>query len=379
MSLVYYLIDDDLGEEYIDELKNTYQASSKLNFTKISSFSESMKENCLVVVQYSSANLNLCRSYPGYFLFLVEQDEATFLKPLVELCNDEFSGIIGVADIKQPVELCFPMLNQFFSSSTSVEDEGQKKMHDMGKKLDELVSNSLTELHRVKKLHEHIVPLRSSKFKGVELFSKYFAGQSSGGDFFDVIESGGSVLLLLASTPSYVFSSVVLTNFIQLKERYRGVEQLDEFLDSCVAEMRSLSGNSIINDFEVLLANIDTSTLQIKGRIFGKIDVISEKARQVESNQFPVDKPFYEKAKFSFELERGERVLILSPGIHKNCDGIINGEEYIRFVQNNMGEQPKNLFNEIFFQLKKDVEGDFLKHDATVILLEVDTNVIHKI
>ncbi|MEI8347989.1 MAG: hypothetical protein WCG27_11020 [Pseudomonadota bacterium] len=68
--------------------------------------------------------------------------------------------------------------------------------------------------------------------------------------------------------------------------------------------------------------------------------------------------------------------MIISPGVRANCGGILGGLELVDFFREQFNKRPSDLFNELFFQLKSNKTGDFLKNDATAIFLGVDKNVI---
>ena len=74
-------------------------------------------------------------------------------------------------------------------------------------------------------------------------------------------------------------------------------------------------------------------------------------------------------------MERGERQLILSSGFVKNWELITPSfmiEELL--IKDNM--KSLDILDEIFFSIKKDSLDDYLKYDASAIILEAHKNAI---
>jgi hypothetical protein len=61
-----------------------------------------------------------------------------------------------------------------------------------------------------------------------------------------------------------------------------------------------------------------------------------------------------------------------------------NSKEYLSdvplndFIVDNYSKSPRNFLSEVFYQLKKDSESDFLTYDSAVVVLEVDTHVMYE-
>src|SRR5690606_21248150 len=99
----------------------------------------------------------------------------------------------------------------------------------------------LAELHRLKRLHERLVPLRGEKLKGLSIHSKFAAGESAGGEFFDTVAREREVLILLASSRSYIASSAILGHFEDLRAKNSfDLESLEKFVTSLSYELKKL-------------------------------------------------------------------------------------------------------------------------------------------
>lgn len=125
----------------------------------------------------------------------------------------------------------------------------------------------------------------------------------------------------------------------------------------------------------MFIAIINLKTLSIKGYNFGRIELISNKNEYLAGNNYNVDQPFFDLAAINLQLTRGEKMLVLSPGVRQNLNNIANNKDLVIFLKDQFSKGPKNLINEIFFQLKKNSKNDFLMYDASAICIEVDKNV----
>lgn len=250
-----------------------------------------------------------------------------------------------------------------------------------GGELSHATTLALDQLQRVKKLHEQIVPIRKEELKGMRLYSKFAAGESSGGEFYDVAKGDNELLFILSSTDSYLASSLILTHFDLLVDaKSWSKNRLEKFLSQLSVEIEALK---TVNDtkvkVELMLGRVNTSSFDFEGWHFGGGELIGSKKFYFAENHFPFNQSFFEKSFFTTKLNRGDVFVYLSPGIHKNSSGIIDGKEHRSFVRDLIQKGHKTLTNEIFFQLKKNCNGDFLPYDATMVYFEVDEHIMLKL
>ncbi len=250
-------------------------------------------------------------------------------------------------------------------------------VEDTQNHLGKVLEQSLLELQRVKKLHEKVVPMRQEKIKSVTVYSKFAAGFSSGGEFFDIKKSEKELIVMLTSTKSYVASSVILGHFEEFqKSGNASKEGIEDFLENLIDECRSLD---LIDrdDYELLqldIIRVDLRTYEYEGFHFGKGCYYSDGVKKIPSNTLPINENSFEESYFHGVLRRGQKLIYVSPGAFQNYSE--KGQE--GKIETVILEQFKNgareILNEAFFQLKKDNEEDFLKYDASIIYLEVDPN-----
>ncbi|MCO4793880.1 MAG: hypothetical protein KC493_09215 [Bacteriovoracaceae bacterium] len=307
-----------------------------------------------------------------FFLYfnLNELDES--LKEKINLLYTNAPHVTGLIDTSNPLEFHLPM----FASSIRERLESKLDLGNVTQQMNKIVGRSLAELQRLKRLHEKIVPMRNESFKGLSILSKFGAGESSGGEFFDIVKGDKEFLVLVTSSTSYVVSSMVLTHFeyFRDKESFSNAE-MEKFLTDLSADIRERGFESDERMAEIFLMRIDLNSLQIEGHQFGEFELKSIKGVHTKSNELPLDDMFFEKSYFKSKLDRGEKLLILSPGVFRNFQ-TRKQELKKNFYEGLFDLVPNQMINEIFFQMKKEVVGDFLNHDATVIYLEVDPNVI---
>lgn len=302
--------------------------------------------------------LLLDREAPA-FLMMEDQD--------IELNTPEGDGLIAL-DPTKPIKFHLPILR------TTLKGQMQSGKEKLGQNIEQLVSSSLRELKRIKRLHQALVPLREDKLKGLTVFSKYAAGEAPGGEFFDVIERDKDFLLVLSHSSSYVLTSMVISHISALRDS--GVfskESLEETLSLMMKDCSALVKES---DFDFFIMKVDMKSLDVIGHSFGGVRLYSNKKFSVPENEYPFSKPFLEKSFFSGKLERGGRYLTISPGLIRNCDGEIDGKDIGKFIKLRIDDSVHDVLNDLIYQLKKGRDESFLKFDATVILKEVDSNVI---
>ena len=131
----------------------------------------------------------------------------------------------------------------------------------------------------------------------------------------------------------------------------------------------------------MLTGILDLSTLELKGHVFGSFSVENSTLEKIfigkPSNSALLTQN-EEESSFSFNLERGERVLLSSPGLKKNWASEPR-ESLVLDVVMNRELKPLDVLDEIFFQMKKNSESGLLVNDSSAIILEVSKNVMVKV
>jgi hypothetical protein len=199
------------------------------------------------------------RDHKKYVIFYHSPNSLQNFESLNDLKN-----IIGFVDLGLTDKICTKNLERILNAN-SVED-----FVKIGEALNELIRNSVTELQRVRKIHEKLVPLRESDLKGVHLSAKFAAGESAGGEFFDYVKIGQELIFVASSTNSYVITSLVLNNFERLKNKKEF--SLENFVNSLHQDLRGSGFNLASGSkdkLELLLFRLDLKKLTMSGNMFG--------------------------------------------------------------------------------------------------------------
>ena len=323
------------------------------------------------------SNLKLNENDEIYLVFnsssLNAEDLFAIKKILVE--NNMLYGWI---DTNYEVEFYVPFFRNLLKRQENGEKIGQLK--NVGKQLEGLVGNTLAELQRVKNIHEQVVPMRNEKMKGVEILSKYSAGEKSGGDFFDILSDKNEFVLLLTTSVSYVVSSVILAHFEVLKKK----KSLDDkiildLIGDIESELGELGFGKKTDDIQLFVVKFDLKKFTAKGYIFGKFELISNMKGIITGNDYPLKKVFADKAHIDIPFKRGEKMVLLSPGVRNNFAELVKENDLTSFLRDNFSQAGKAMLNELFFNLHKNCKEDFLIYDASAIFIEVSKNAIFQV
>lgn len=253
----------------------------------------------------------------------------------------------------------------------------ESQYNEISSSVAHLLQRSLSELQRVKELHEKIVPMRFEKIKGLSLYSKFGAGQEKGGEFFDIVKSDMECLILITSSQSYVGSSIVLAHFEQFQQKEKiTLEDIEIFLNELFLDLRDRGVFKNGESLSLFIAKVDLGKMSLEGHQFGDFRIFSSLSETHSGNELDLNPNFFEKSHFTMKLERNGKFVILSPGTVQNLRESYSLDE-IKSLANDLVKKPaKAAINEVFYQMDRLKSGSFLNYDSTVLFLEVDPNVI---
>jgi hypothetical protein len=217
----------------------------------------------------------------------------------------------------------------------------KSQLLSLNKELAETMEGVGSQLLRVKKIYEKKAPKRLENFKGFTIYSKYAAGEDMGGEFFDIFAKDNKIFMLMSASSSYIASSSILEYFSDLKGQLNISEE---------------------------------NEINIVGHIFGSFQVMSSNLNREVSRNNPIYGNI-ENSKFELQLERGERILLNSPGFIKNWD-MSKPKFMIEELVSNKKIKALDVLDEVYFQLRKESSTGFLSHDASSLILEVQSNVM---
>ncbi len=241
--------------------------------------------------------------------------------------------------------------------------------------LSETMGNLESELLKVKRIHESRSPRRFNDIKGIQVYSKYSAGESIGGEFFDIHVHGTEALVVMSSTSSYLASSMVLKQFADIKnDEFISKQIVLDFIDDTKSNLTELNKTKKKEiEMHLFIGIVDLNKHEIDGYVFGDFKILSSLQRTALKSSESILSADIEKSGLKKEFSREERILLCSPGFIKNWKKL-SPEFMIEELMIDKKIKPIDILDEIFFQLKKNNKSSFLEFDASAIFMEVRKN-----
>lgn len=255
---------------------------------------------------------------------------------------------------------------QFFWNLIEDQKKLQKHIAAFSVELDQVIQNAEVEMNKAKKIHETLVPRRQEEVKGVVFSNKYAAGEGGGGEFYDLHQTPSKVYQILVSSQSYLISSAILGLLGQHREK-----DFDPagFIKDAEQEVATINGaKKKKSEVHLTVLELDLTTLMLKTFNDTKAEFHSQMKGLVTLSK---DAPY--------QLSRGEKVVVFSPGFLFNWKEGHPGKDIGAFLKEHNRSSSGELMSEIFFQLKEGQDTPFLKKDATVVMMEVNRHGIHKV
>lgn len=288
------------------------------------------------------------------------------------------SSIVGEIGQKTPVQLIENQI-QYIESQITRNAVAKSQMMTLNQELVEVMSGVDEQIERVKNVYKIKSPRRLEDFKGLTILSKYAAGENSGGEYFDLYVKENKIFIMMSSCSSFLASSGILQHFSELKEK-KIIDTILEvdFINKVNQEIKQLNqSRKKAIDVELLTGIIDVSTLNFQGHLCGKFQILSSQlTKRIESENR--DFLNMEESFFQLKLDRGERIMLNSPGFIKNWNSI-KPDYLIEELIVDRKWDSLDIIDEVFFSLKKKSLNGFLTYDASSIILEVKNNVILKV
>ncbi len=282
------------------------------------------------------------------------------LGELFDICQREIN-IKGLIDSEVSLTFHLPVLREAFLG-----------IHT-GKILGNILSKSLIELERIKEIHKKMVPIRSGTNNGITYFSKFSSGEATGGEFFDFQNKNFGNMFFYFNTDSYLISNLLLTAYQSFSFENFNLEEFENFIASINSDKIDFNKNKL----ELLMASIDRKNLKIEGYNFSSCKFFTHEEVSIGNevlNKFPPDN--LKSSKFSFKVGRGERLYIFSSGFLRNMEKYYPEFEIKSFLSKANKLPAGDALNEFYFHMKRKVKGKFPFWDSSVIIIEVDKNVL---
>ncbi len=348
---------------YLEELFFN-PAGEDIELKKIKDFDYSVDK----IIPYSDGQQLVDLSKVGSFFLTYDSDKTEKIDEIEKIGKSNFN-CLGIIDLTRPVGLNIPFISSFILNKTVVATQ-----KSLLKRLNGVMQSVLGQLQRVKGLHQKMVPVRNEVIRGININSRFCAGTSSGGEFFEFFKSGHNLWLFSLNATSYI----TIGSFLSLVEIWRDNQSLTkEFvIDSLKSHIEEFEGLGELSLFigQIDLISHDASIVNIGSHeLLGKTKVVAPR------NELSYPNKDLEFKEINFRLDKGERFILLSPGFFKNSGDKLNNESYYHFIKSHWIES-NDLIQEITFQTKKKYNDlDFLPYDQTVLTIEVEKNAISKV
>lgn len=281
---------------------------------------------------------------------------------LVSKLTNQFEKIFGFIDLSQELDYNTPILLNYINLNFSAH---ALKLDKLANDLDKIYEYTKSELIKVKDLHDRLVKVRVDSLKGITVTSKFMAGEKSGGEFFDMIQTGNEFLFLLAGSDNYIVSSLILSEIEVLKLSAPTTSlknQTDHFLKMIIKHATDNKANLNYCMVSINLSNLKAEC-QFKGEGF----------LYFQNQLMDFSQPI------SMTIKPSEKFYLLSGGAIKNLSLLNPDLSVENFYKENSDKNTKDLINEFFFEVSRNKAGSFLIHDALMNVIEVDQNKIYQL
>lgn len=276
--------------------------------------------------------------------------------------------IIGEYSLPMP-QLNWTILSnqlQFFWSLMEDQKKLQKHMVQFSVELDQVLQNAEVEMQKAKKINELLVPRRREEIKGIVFSNKYSAGDGGEGEFYDLIQTPSKIYQILISSQSYLISSALLG--ILGTHREKSFEP-HTFITEAQAEIEAInSAKKKKSQVDLVVLELDLGNLSLTALTSAKVELCTQKGDVVSLKK---DTPH--------TLTKGEKVIVFSSGFLFNWKEGNPHTNLYEFVKNQDGKQGHEILSELFIHLKAEGKKDFMRKDATVVLMEVNRHGMHKV
>ncbi len=281
---------------------------------------------------------------------------------LIARFKEHFKNIFGFLDLSQELDYNTPLLMNYINLNFS---SHVVKLDKLSNDLNKILEFTKSELKRVKELHDKFVKVRVDEFKDVRVLSKFMAGEKSGGEFFDLIQYQDTFVYLQAGSNSYIISSLILSEFENLKLSL-GKTSLDELAKDFE---NSINHHAKENNAELnyCIVTVDFKKMTVDISVKGNGAIVYQN-KVLE----------YSKVK-DHKLLPGDKLMFISSGALKNLAALNHQLSLQQFFNDHSDKEMKDLINEFFFELSRNKTGHFLIYDAFMSVLEMDSKKLYSL
>jgi len=284
--------------------------------------------------------------------------------------------------------------------------EYKKTIRESNKLIKEAMNKLSTELKMAEQIHKLLLPVELPVISNCEFSFKFHPSNQAGGgkDFYEIFPDKESkkFSIIMSSCSSYTLSSLLLSARLKIKNHSTCLSDIkpDQFVHNLISEVSSdistakkqkkhQSTNNIyaLSKYPDLFYSIvDQKTYNMSYCLIGKIKVLLHFAKTGKikilkpcTNSLKINKKETLKSKV-VSLDRGDRVIVCSPGI-LNCHDLY-GETYSlialkEIIQNQKpGTTVHDLRNYIMYELKQFCKGCPIPGDQSILVMEIKKHIL---
>lgn len=281
---------------------------------------------------------------------------------LVSLLKDHFDKIFGFIDMSQEIDYNTPILKNYVNMNFSA---SAVQLDKLAADLEKIHEFTKSELLRVKDLHDRLVKVRVDTLRGVTVTSKFMAGEKSGGEFFDMIQTDHNFLFIQAGSDSYILSSLILNEMevLKLSLPTTSVKAQSEHFEKMIKHHAAETGAEL----NYCIINIDTKTLQAECQFQGK-GYLYFQNELIDFSQV-----------VKLKMKPSDKLCLLSSGALKNLAELNPKLSVKNFYKECADKNTRDLINEFFFEVSRNKSGNFLIYDALMTVIEVEQKTLYQI
>ena len=284
--------------------------------------------------------------------------------------------------------------------------EYKKTVRDSNKLIKDAMNKLNAELKMAERIHHLLLPLELPVIPDCEFSFKFHPSNQPGGgkDFYEVSsdKENKKFNIIMSSCSSYTLSALLLSARLKIKSQSICLSDMkpDQFIYNLINETQSdtplfkkskknqktSNSHTLPNTVDLFYSLVDQKTYKMFYCLVGKIKVLVHFAKtgKIETlkpcvSSLELDKKIQLRSKV-ISLDRGDRVIICSPGI-LNCHDLY-GETYSlvalkEVIQNQKPETTvHNLRNNIMYELKQFCKGCPIPRDQSVLVMEIKKHIL---
>jgi hypothetical protein len=350
---------DPKNDEYLKKLLKEAGLAPKFIEWGDSKVSSNSPLLMLVDEDHIDALLELCELRD--LKFIVTLNTRRDFKMVSQL-KTHFDKIFGFIDLSQEIDYNTPILKNYVNLNFSA---NSVKLDQLAVDLDKVYEYTKSELLRVKDLHDRLVKMRVDTLKGVTVTSKFMAGDKSGGEFLDMLQTDSNFLFIQAGSDSYNLSSLIISELeiLKLSTPTTSVKAQSEHFEKMINHHASEMGAEL----SYCIINVDLKTLQVECQFKG------EGYLYYNNDLIDFSKPV------KFKLRPSEKFYLLSNGALKNLTELNPDLSVKKFYKEHSDKNTRDLVNEFFFEVSRNKAGNFLIYDALMSVIEIEHKTLYQI